>query len=71
MVVGRPAQGKQFLTGLAFEGPVLVDDGSLRARFAIKSVPYTLIVRPDGTAARAFLGTQSHDTLAAAASATR
>lgn len=54
-----------------WDGTVLVDDGTLRDRYAIRKVPYTLILRPDGTAARAFLGEQSGDTLAGAVSAAR
>jgi thiol-disulfide isomerase/thioredoxin len=44
----------------------LVDDGSLRERYAIRSVPYTLVLRPDGTARRAFRGAQGAGTLASA-----
>jgi cytochrome c biogenesis protein CcmG, thiol:disulfide interchange protein DsbE len=54
-----------------FDGTVLVDDGSLRSRYGITGVPYTLVLRSDGTAARAFLGEQSARTLAAALRAVR
>ena len=36
-----------------FDGTVLVDDGAMRARYEINKVPYTLVLRGDGTAARA------------------
>jgi hypothetical protein len=45
---------------------VLVDDGTLRERYGITKVPYTLVLRGDGTAARAFLGEQSAATLSSA-----
>lgn len=49
-----------------FDGPFLVDDGTLRKRYDIKAVPYTLVLRSDGTAARAFKGEQSEGTLRSA-----
>ncbi len=49
-----------------FDGPFLLDDGTLREKYKIKSVPYTLVLRSDGTAARAFLGQQTEDTLKSA-----
>jgi thiol-disulfide isomerase/thioredoxin len=49
-----------------FDGIMLVDDGSLRTRYEIKKVPYTLVLRGDGTARHAFLGEQSRSTLASA-----
>jgi hypothetical protein len=45
---------------------VLVDDGTMRARYEIKAVPYTLILRGDGTASHAFKGEQGESTLAGA-----
>lgn len=46
-------------------GTILLDEGGeLRRRYDVKKVPYTLVLRPDGTAARAFLGEQSASTLA-------
>lgn len=54
-----------------WDGTVLFDDGTLRKKFDIRKVPYTLVLRPDGTAARAFLGEQSKETLASAISAAR
>lgn len=54
-----------------FRGTILVDDGTLRERYDVRKVPYTLILRPDGTAARAFLGEQSEATLAAAVRAVK
>jgi thiol-disulfide isomerase/thioredoxin len=49
-----------------FDGTMLVDDGTLRVRYDIKKVPYTLVLRGDGTAAHAFLGEQSASTIASA-----
>ncbi len=47
-----------------FPGPVLLDDGSLRKEFKIKSVPYTLVLGRDGHATDAFTGEQDRMTLA-------
>jgi len=42
---------------------VLLDDGTLRGKYGITSVPYTLVLRPDGRANNALLGTQAPATL--------
>jgi thiol-disulfide isomerase/thioredoxin len=56
-----------------FDGVALFDDenGTIRTRYEIKKVPYTLVLRPDGTAARAFIGEQDADTLKDAVGAAR
>jgi thiol-disulfide isomerase/thioredoxin len=64
MVAGNKDKAKDIAKG--FDGTVLVDEGALRERFGIKKVPYTLVLRGDGTAARAFLGEQSASTIASA-----
>lgn len=70
-VTGQPAQGKEALERAGWTGPILIDDGSLRADLKITAVPYTLVLRPDGTARRAFLGRQSYDTLSSALASAR
>lgn len=47
-----------------YTGPILVDDGTLRAKYEVKAVPYTLVLKPDGTASAAFRGEQTEATLA-------
>ncbi len=46
-----------------FNGPVLVDNGTLRDKYGIQGVPYVLILGPDGTAKKAFRGLQEESTL--------
>lgn len=70
-VAEPPPAGKRVLDGLAWEGVALVDDGTLRKSLAITKVPWTLVLRPDGTAARAYVGAQSYDTIAGAIAAAR
>jgi thiol-disulfide isomerase/thioredoxin len=64
MVAGSREAAKKVLTNAQFAGTALVDDGALATSLNIKAVPYTLVLRPDGSAAHAFLGRQSYDTLA-------
>ena len=71
MVVGNKPAAEKVLAEAGWTGTALVDDGSLRAALDIKAVPYTLVLRPDGTAARAFVGRQSYDTLAGAIAAAK
>lgn len=54
-----------WLTGAAWSGPVLVDDaaGSLAYALGITSVPYNLIVAPDGTVAARVTGGLSAEQL--------
>jgi thiol-disulfide isomerase/thioredoxin len=60
-------------TVATFDGVALFDDenATIRTRYEIKKVPYTLILRADGTAARAFIGEQDADTLKDALGAAR
>lgn len=62
LVAGDPKRAPD--AAKAFDGPVLVDDGSLRSRYNITAVPYTIVLRGDGTAARAYLGEQSASAIA-------
>jgi len=60
-VVGKP----QNATDIAqhFAGTSLWDDGTLKAKYAIKAVPYTLVLGPDGHAVSAYEGAQDESTL--------
>jgi thiol-disulfide isomerase/thioredoxin len=62
MVAGKPDQARLVVQRTGFTGIVLVDDGSLRKQLDIRKVPYTLVLRRDGTAAAAFLGEQEEQT---------
>jgi acyl-CoA synthetase (AMP-forming)/AMP-acid ligase II len=62
-VVGQRENATGVVQTTKFGGPVLIDDGTLRKRYAVTSVPYTLVLRPDGSASDAFLGQQDAATL--------
>jgi len=60
MVTVYVAGGKDSATRAAkrggFDGPVLLDNGTLRDKYGIKGVPYVLVLASDGTARTAFRG---------------
>lgn len=70
-VAEAPESGNRALEHSAWAGAALIDDGSVRKTLGIDKVPWTLVLRPDGTAARAYVGAQSYDTLAGAIAAAR
>jgi len=49
--------------GVKFTAPVLVDDGTLRKKYNVKKVPWTVVLRPDGRAYAAFTGERDEATL--------
>src|SRR5262249_54003710 len=69
-VAGKPDAARVVLSRTGWDGTALVDDGKVRDGLAIRAVPYTLVLRADGTAAHAFVGRQSYDTLASAIGST-
>ncbi len=71
MVTGTRAAADPVLASAGWNGVSLTDDGTLTKSLGIKAVPYTLVLRPDGTAARAFVGRQSYGVLAGAIAAAR
>ena len=56
---------------LGVTGPVLVDNGTLKKKYDIKAVPYTLVLDADGEAVKAYLGEQDEDTLRSGISSAR
>jgi thiol-disulfide isomerase/thioredoxin len=60
------AGGKQNAEGVVshtkFEGTALVDDGTLRKKYNIRAVPYSLVLGADGRAREAFRGAQEEST---------
>jgi thiol-disulfide isomerase/thioredoxin len=60
------AGGKQNAEGVVshtkFSGAALVDDGTLRKKYGIRGVPYSLVLGPDGRAREAFRGEQEEST---------
>jgi thiol-disulfide isomerase/thioredoxin len=63
-VVGKAENAKGVIETTKFEGPVLIDDGTLKHRYGIRAVPYTLVLGTDGFAREQFRGAQDQDTLA-------
>ena len=61
----RQAAG-EIVAELKLTAPVLVDDGTLRNRYAVNAVPYTLVLGPDGHATDVFRGAQDEATLRSA-----
>jgi len=62
-VAGKEDNAKGVIDHTHFKGEWMVDDGALTRRYSIKSVPYILVVGPDGHARDAFLGEQDRSTL--------
>ena len=62
-VVGNREAAAGIVETAKFTGPVLIDDGTLRQQYEITGVPYTLVLRPDGRASDALIGTQNAATL--------
>jgi thiol-disulfide isomerase/thioredoxin len=60
-VVGKPANAVDIAR--TFQGTALWDDGTLRDRYKLKAVPYTLVLAPDGHAVDAYEGAQDEGTL--------
>lgn len=60
------AGGKQNAEGIIsttkFPGAALIDDGTLRKKYNIKAVPYSLVLGADGHAKDAFRGEQDEST---------
>lgn len=55
-VVGKAANATGVVQQLAFPGPALIDDGTLRKQYAVRAVPYIVVLGPDGHARAAYLG---------------
>ena len=62
-ISGKKENAVSVTKSLGYTGPVLLDDGSLRKKFAIQGVPFTLVLGPDGHAKEAFRGLQDESTL--------
>lgn len=70
MVAGGNAEASAELKAMKWDGPALVDHGLLLKQYDVEHVPYTFVLRPDGTADRVFDGDEaSVDDLVAALSA--
>ena len=62
-IVGKAENAKGVIEHTKFSGDVLIDDGSLKKRYGVRAVPYTLVLGADGMAKSAFRGAQEGTTL--------
>ena len=62
-IAGMKKHAASVTQSLGYAGVVLVDDGTLRKLYDVKSVPFTLILGADGRAQQAFRGLQDEATL--------
>jgi thiol-disulfide isomerase/thioredoxin len=65
-VAGGKQNAEGVVSHLNFTGTALVDDGTLRKKYDIRGVPYSLVLGADGRAREAFKGEQEESTLAEA-----
>ena len=70
-VVGKRANAEDASRSMHFAGPVLVDDGTLRHKYEITGVPYTLVLKADGHGAVALRGEQDESDIRDAIAAAR
>ena len=62
-VAGTKENAEGVVSHTKFPGAALVDDGTLRRKYNIRGVPYSLVLGPDGKAREAFRGEQEESTL--------
>jgi thiol-disulfide isomerase/thioredoxin len=62
-VNGSPGGVTSLMTTIKFPYPALVDDGTLKARYGVHAVPYTLVLGADGRARDALEGEQEETAL--------
>jgi thiol-disulfide isomerase/thioredoxin len=65
-VEGARDRGAAEMGRLRWDATALADTADLLGQWKIDAVPWTLVVKPDGTAARLFVGEASADDLASA-----
>lgn len=63
LVHGNPRRAEAAARSRNLTAPVLIDDGSLRAKFRVKRTPTTVLLDRDGRAVRMFVGAQSRDSI--------
>lgn len=61
-VAGTKQNAEGVVSHAKFPGVALVDDGTLRKKYNIRGVPYSLVLGPDGRAREAFRGEQEEAT---------
>ena len=70
-VAGAKENAEGVVSHLKFPGTALVDDGTLRKKYRISGVPYSLVLGADGKARQAFRGEQEEATFRAALTAAK
>jgi hypothetical protein len=70
-VAGGKSNAEGVISHTKFPGPALVDDGTLRKKYNVQGVPYSLVLGPDGRAREAFRGEQQESTFREALAAAR
>ena len=70
-VAGNKQNAEGVVSHTKFPGVALVDDGTLRRKYNIKGVPYSLVLGADGRAREAFRGEQEEATFREALSDAR
>ena len=61
-VAGTKENAEGVISHAKFPGAALIDDGTLRKKYRISGVPYSLVLGPDGRAREAFRGEQEEAT---------
>lgn len=61
-VAGNKSNAEGVVSNAKFPGTALIDDGTLRRKYNIRGVPYSLVLGPDGRAREAFRGEQEEST---------
>ena len=61
-VAGTKQNAEGVISHAKFPGTALIDDGTLRKKYNIRGVPYSLVLGPDGHAREAFRGEQEEAT---------
>jgi len=62
-VAGKKENAEGVISHAKFPGTALIDDGTLRRKYNIRGVPYSLVLSADGHAREAFRGEQEESTL--------
>ena len=63
-IAGKAENAQGVIDHTKFEGIALVDDGTLRRKYGIRAVPYTVVVGADGFATEQLRGGVGQDRLA-------
>jgi len=65
-IAGKAENARGVIEHTQFDGIVLIDDGTLRTKYGVRAVPYTLVLGADGTAHEVLRGAHGEQRLAEA-----